>query len=45
MNGKVEDGNIIISINWIAKLQTNKLKALLIEHHRRIEQTEATEAI
>jgi hypothetical protein len=42
MNGKVEDGNIIISLNWVAKLQTRKLKTLLIEHHRRIEQSEAT---
>lgn len=40
-NGNLEDGNIVVSITWLAKLESKKLKSFIIQHNQRINEDEA----
>lgn len=37
-NGKLEEGNLIISITWLAKLESKSIKNFFISHNRRVNQ-------
>jgi hypothetical protein len=44
-NGKIEVGNVIGSVAWLAKLESHKLKTLLFEHEDGFVQNKVMEAI
>lgn len=44
-NGKLEEGNLIISITWLAKLESNSIKNFFVSHNRRVDQDEAMDKL